>query len=57
MPGWLSNTFGATSQDELPENAQRYLARMAELLETPVDIISTGPDRDHTMIVRNPYDV
>jgi len=56
MPGWQSNTFGATSYDELPENAQRYLARMAELLETPVDIISTGPDRDHTMIVRNPYD-
>jgi len=57
MPGWQSNTFGATSYDELPENAQRYLARMAELLETPVDIISTGPDRDHTMIMRNPYDI
>ena len=56
MPGWQSNTFGATSYGELPENAQRYLTRMAELLETPVDIISTGPDRDHTMIVRNPYD-
>lgn len=57
MPGWQSNTFGATSYDALPENAQRYLARMAELLETPVDIISTGPDRDHTMIMRNPYDI
>jgi len=56
MPGWQSNTFGATSYAELPDNAQRYLARMAELLETPVDIISTGPDRDHTMIMRNPYD-
>ena len=56
MPGWQSNTFGVTSYDGLPENAQRYLARMAELLETPVDIISTGPDRDHTMIMRNPYD-
>lgn len=56
MPGWQSNTFGATEYDELPENAQRYLARMAELLATPVDIISTGPDRDHTMILRNPYD-
>ena len=57
MPGWQSNTFGATEYDELPENAQRYLARMAELLATPVDIISTGPDCDHTMILRNPYDV
>ena len=57
MPGWQSNTFGVTSYDELPVNAQRYLERMAELLETPVDIISTGPDRDHTMIIRNPYDI
>ena len=57
MPGWKSNTFGVTSYDALPENAQRYLSRMAELLETPVDIISTGPDRDHTMIMRNPYDI
>ena len=57
MPGWMSNTFGATSYDELPENAQKYLKRMGELLEVPVDIISTGPDRDHTMIMRNPYDV
>ena len=56
MPGWQSNTFGVTSYDELPENAKNYLARMAELLETPVDIISTGPDRDHTMVMRNPYD-
>jgi adenylosuccinate synthase len=56
MPGWQSNTFGVTSYDELPENAKIYLARMAELLETPVDIISTGPDRDHTMVMRNPYD-
>ena len=56
MPGWQSNTFGVTEYDALPENAKRYLARVAELLETPVDIISTGPDRDHTMILRNPYD-
>ncbi|RVU82758.1 adenylosuccinate synthase [Leucothrix sargassi] len=57
MPGWMSNTFGVTSYDDLPENAQKYLKRMGELLEVPVDIISTGPDRDHTMIMRNPYDV
>ena len=57
MPGWQSNTFGVTSYDDLPENAKNYLLRMAELLETPVDIISTGPDRDHTMIMRNPYDI
>lgn len=57
LPGWQSNTFGVTDYDALPENAKKYLARMGELLGTPVDIISTGPDRDHTMVMRNPYDV
>ncbi|PID45110.1 MAG: adenylosuccinate synthase [Proteobacteria bacterium] len=57
LPGWQCNTFGVTDYDKLPENAKKYLARMAELLEAPVDIISTGPDRDHTIIMRNPYDI
>ena len=57
IAGWKSSTFGVTSYDELPENAKLYLKRMGELLETPIDIISTGPDRDHTMIVRHPYEV
>ncbi len=55
--GWMSKTFGITEYDDLPEKAKAYLKRMVELLEVPADIISTGPDRDHTMIVRNPYDV
>ncbi len=53
--GWMSKTFGITEYDDLPEKAKAYLKRMEELLEVPADIISTGPDRDHTMIVRNPY--
>ncbi len=57
MPGWQSKTFGITQYDDLPEKAKAYLTRMSELLDTPIDIISTGPDRDHTMIVRNPYEV
>jgi adenylosuccinate synthase len=56
-PGWMSKTFGITEYDDLPEKAKAYLKRMEELLETPIDIISTGPDRDHTMILRNPYDI
>lgn len=56
LPGWKESTFGVTSYDALPDNAKSYLKRMEELLETPVDIISTGPDRDHTIILRNPYD-
>ena len=55
--GWMSKTFGITEYDDLPEKAKAYLKRMEELLEVPADIISTGPDRDHTMIIRNPYDV
>jgi adenylosuccinate synthase len=54
-PGWMSKTFGITKYEDLPEKAKAYLKRMEELLETPIDIISTGPDRDHTMILRNPY--
>jgi adenylosuccinate synthase len=57
MAGWQSTTYGVTSYDALPENAKLYLKRMEELLDTPVDIISTGPDRDHTMIIRHPYEV
>jgi len=56
-PGWMSKTFGITKYDDLPEKAKAYLKRMEELLEVPADIISTGPDRDHTMILRNPYSV
>ncbi len=56
-PGWMSKTFGITEYEELPEKAKAYLKRMEELLETPIDIISTGPDRDHTMILRNPYEI
>lgn len=57
LPGWKSKTFGITRYEDLPENARAYLKRMEELLDTPIDIISTGPDRDHTMILRNPYEV
>ena len=50
MPGWTESTFGVTSYDALPANAKAYLARLAEAVETPIDIISTGPDRDQTII-------
>jgi len=45
MPGWKSSTVGLTKYSELPENARAYLKKMEELMEVPVDIISTGPDR------------
>ncbi|WP_394130314.1 adenylosuccinate synthase [Shewanella maritima] len=55
MPGWTENTFGATSVEQLPQAALNYIKRIEELLETPVDIISTGPDRNETMTLVNPF--
>ena len=55
MPGWSENTFGATSVDQLPQAAINYIKRIEELLDAPVDIISTGPDRNETMILVNPF--
>jgi len=55
MPGWADSTVGVTAYEDLPQNAQDYLARIEELVETPVDIISTGPDRDQTIIKRDPF--
>lgn len=56
IPGWSESTVGVTSYEDLPKNAQSYLARIEELVETPVDIISTGPDREQTIIKRHPFD-
>ncbi|MEQ8427001.1 MAG: adenylosuccinate synthase [Gammaproteobacteria bacterium] len=53
--GWKSTTVGVTKYDELPELARRYLDRLAELTGVPVAIISTGPDRNETIILENPF--
>ncbi|BEU01729.1 adenylosuccinate synthetase [Agarivorans sp. OAG1] len=55
MPGWSENTFGVTAREQLPQAALNYIARIEELLEVPVDIISTGPDRVETIILRHPF--
>ncbi|HEX4024667.1 MAG TPA: adenylosuccinate synthase [Steroidobacteraceae bacterium] len=56
MPGWKDCTVGIKELTALPANAQRYLARIEELVGVPVDLISTGPDRDQTIIRRHPFD-
>ncbi|HSD68898.1 MAG TPA: adenylosuccinate synthase, partial [Woeseiaceae bacterium] len=56
MPGWSETTVGITRFDELPRNALDYLARIEELVAVPLDIISTGPDREQTIIRRHPFD-
>jgi adenylosuccinate synthase len=55
-PGWTDSTVGVTQYDALPENARRYLKRLEELVGVPVDIISTGPDRDQTIVLHHPFD-
>ena len=57
MPGWSDDTFGMTDYDALPQAAKDYIQRLQALTGVPMDIISTGPDRNHTMVVRHPYDV
>ncbi len=56
MPGWTDSTVGANTYDELPANAKAYLKRIEELTKTPIDIISTGPDRDETIILKHPFE-
>lgn len=56
MPGWGESTVGVKSLSDLPANAKSYIRRIEDLLDTPVDIISTGPDRVETIVVRHPFE-
>lgn len=56
MAGWSQSTVGAKSLEELPENARAYIRRLEELIKAPIDIISTGPDRVETIVLRHPFD-
>ncbi|MBB3106395.1 adenylosuccinate synthase [Psychrobacter luti] len=56
LQGWSESTVGITNYDDLPENAKIYIKRIEELIGCPVDIISTGPDREETIVLRDPYD-
>ena len=55
LPGWSETTYGITRYDDLPVNARAYLKRMEEVSGAEVAIVSTGPDRDHTIVLRNPF--
>jgi adenylosuccinate synthase len=55
MPGWQASTVGATRLDDLPSNARAYLSRIEELVGVPVAIISTGADREQTIIKQDPF--
>ena len=55
LPGWRDSTVGITEYSALPPNARKYLERLEALVGVPIDIISTGPDREQTIILRHPF--
>jgi adenylosuccinate synthase len=55
MPGWSASTVGVKRYEDLPKAARDYLQRMAEICGVPVDMVSTGPDRDETIVLRHPF--
>ncbi|MBF0469927.1 MAG: adenylosuccinate synthase [Gammaproteobacteria bacterium] len=55
LPGWSESTVGAKTLAELPQNARNYIEKIESLIGVPIAIVSTGPDRDHTIIRHNPY--
>jgi adenylosuccinate synthase len=55
LPGWHESTLGARRVADLPLNARRYIARIEDAVGASIDIISTGPDRDETIVLRDPF--
>ncbi|MDH5329514.1 MAG: adenylosuccinate synthase [Aquincola sp.] len=55
LPGWRETTAGLTNWEQLPASARRYLERIESLTGTPIDMVSTGPDRVHTILLRHPF--
>lgn len=56
MPGWQESTLGVTRLDDLPQNARAFLRRIESLVECPIVMVSTGPERNQNIILRNPYE-
>lgn len=56
MPGWTESTLGIRDMEKLPVNARNYIARIEEISGAPIDIISTGPERNETIVLRHPFD-
>ena len=57
MPGWKESTFGVNDWDSLPENARNYLLKLEELCSVPLHIISTGPERNETIMLQHPFEM
>jgi len=55
LPGWTDSTVGITDHAQLPAQAKAYLQRIEEVTGVPIHMISTSPDRDHTILIRDPF--
>ena len=55
IPGWKESTYGIRSYSELPKNAKKYIEKIENLTECSVDIISTSPEREDTIILNTPF--
>jgi adenylosuccinate synthase len=55
LPGWKESTVGVKSMEALPFNARKYIKRIEELVGVPIDMVSTGPDREETIVLRHPF--
>jgi adenylosuccinate synthase len=56
MPGWTESTVGLNRLEALPANARAYLSRLEQICGVPVAMISTGPDREETIVIRHPFE-
>lgn len=56
LPGWKEDISTIRSESDLPQDVKNYLRRIEVLIETPIDIISVGPERDATIVNRNPFE-
>jgi adenylosuccinate synthase len=56
VPGWSESTLGAKTLEELPQAARDYIAKIEDVVGAPIDIISTGPDRVETIVLRHPFE-
>ncbi|MCF0253194.1 MAG: adenylosuccinate synthetase, partial [Duodenibacillus sp.] len=55
FPGWDCSTFGMTEWDQLPASARAYLKRLSEVAGCPIALVSTGPDRSQTILLKDPF--
>jgi len=55
IPGWTESSVGVTRYEDLPANARLYLQRIQETTGVPIHVVSTSPDRDHTILLHHPF--